>query len=143
MGPLRTCPATPPLRATRTRPPPAGPRAACSSARPRPSSCPLEGCQVARDRLHGAAVLLRGAELHEVGAGVDHRHVSRRGVVGVTRLVDLLAVRVAERQAALDDVPPVGALAAVVGEPFEQWRGVSLVAEGLEPDGVAPELLIA
>jgi hypothetical protein len=54
-------------------------------------------------------------------------------MVGVARLVDLVAVRVAKRDLATNDVAPVRALAAVVGQSFEQRRGVGVLAKDSNP----------
>jgi hypothetical protein len=62
------------------------------------------------------------------------------GVVRVTRLVHLVPVRKAERDASTDDVAPVRALAAVVGKALEERRRVGALAEVLEADRIAVEL---
>jgi hypothetical protein len=50
---------------------------------------------------------------------------------------------VAERDAPVEHDPPVRRLAAVVGQPLEQRRGVDVLVEMLEPDREPAELLEA
>src|SRR4029078_3472841 len=52
----------------------------------------------------------------------------------------LVAVDVAEHDAAADHDAPVRALAPVIGEAGEQRRRIDILLEGLETDGVAVEV---
>src|SRR5439155_26663773 len=103
----------------------------------------LEGRQVLGDDGHRLLVLAGRAELDDFGAGSDQRDVPGRRAVGVAGLVDLVVVGEAERDPALDDVAPVRALAAVVGQALEERSPVAILAERLEADRVTPELLVA
>src|SRR4051812_22964213 len=99
--------------------------------------------EVPAEHLHRAAVLLGRAELDPLGPRRHDRDVAGGRVVGVAALVDLLAIGVLERHLPADHVAPVRALAAVVGQSLEQRRRVGVLAERLEPDHVAAELLVA
>ena len=75
------------------------------------------------------AELLGGAELHEFAAGVDDRDVAGRQVERVAGLEDLVVVREAIGDAALEHVPPVRAWAVVVGQSLQQRGGVDVRVE--------------
>lgn len=79
----------------------------------------------------------RGAELDDLGAGVEDRCVAGADVVGVAGFEGLVPVGGLEGELALDDVDPVRALAAVVGETDEEIGEVGVGGVGLEADGVA------
>jgi hypothetical protein len=70
------------------------------------------------------------------------RNVAGRRVEGVAGSEDLLTIRVAKGEAALDDVAPVRALAAIVGGPLEQRRRVDVLAELDETHRVAVDVLV-
>jgi hypothetical protein len=60
-----------------------------------------------------------GLKLDELAARLGRGHVTRGHVKGIARLVDLLVVRVADRDLARQHVSPVQTLAAVPGQPLE------------------------
>src|SRR6188472_548869 len=60
----------------------------------------------------------------------------RRDVVGLARLVRLLAVRESEARPALDDVAEAGELRSIVGQSLEQPREVAVRRVRLEADRV-------
>src|SRR2546421_5080951 len=94
------------------------------------------------DRL-GLLQLLGRAEHHDLGAGlVLDRDVAGRRVEGVAGLEDLLAIRVSKGEAAVDDVTPVRALAAVVRQPLEHGGRVDVLAELDETHRVAVDVLV-
>ena len=121
--------------------------AATESACSTNATSPSRRRRASRESAHGLHVLLDdrerllqlvgGAELDDLGARVQDRRVARADVVGVAGLERLLAVGGLERDLALDDVAPVRALAAVVGQADEQRRQVGVGGVGLEADGVA------
>src|SRR5215210_5563602 len=67
--------------------------------------------------------------------------MSWRQVEGVTCLEDLLTVANPEPELALEHISPVGARAAVVGQPLEQRRLVNVLAECQEVDGVPADIV--
>jgi hypothetical protein len=67
--------------------------------------------------------------------------VARWRVEGVAGLVDLITVDVASGHLALEDVPPMWALAAVVWKPLQQGRRVDVFEDRREARGVAVELV--
>src|SRR3954471_18747379 len=69
--------------------------------------------------------------------------MTRGRVVRVAGFVDLVPIRELERDLAAQHVAPVRALAAVVGEALEERRRVDRLAERLEADRVAVELVVA
>jgi hypothetical protein len=69
--------------------------------------------------------------------------VSRRRVVGVARNVGLGLVGIPEGDGAGEYDAPVRALAAVVGQPAEELRGVNVGPVGLEADRVTVEVDVA
>src|SRR3954451_21679239 len=103
----------------------------------------LERGEILRDHGHRLLVGAGRAELHDLGAGLDHGDVPGQRVVGVALVVGLLVVGVTERDPAALDEAPVRALAAVVRESVKEGSGVGVLPERLEADRVAAELLVA
>ena len=87
--------------------------------------------------------LLGGAELHELGAGLDDRRCGR--AAGRTRRRPrTISSRSGEAvgEPALEHVAPVRAVAAVVGQALQQRGAVDIDPEGQEVDGVAVDVLV-
>jgi hypothetical protein len=88
------------------------------------------------------AQLLARAELEVLAPGFGRRNVPGRQVERIAGLEDLLVVREAKGQPALEDISPVRALAAVVGQAPEERGRVDVLAKGHEVDRVAVQVLV-
>jgi hypothetical protein len=89
---------------------------------------------------HCRRELLRGAELDQLGAGEHERQVPGGCDIGVAGGVGLVVIGIAVDDASPDHVAEVRALAAVVGGPHEQRRGIGVGLVDLEADGVVLQL---
>ena len=82
------------------------------------------------------------AELDVFGSCFDERVVALGDVERVAGLEHFVVVGEAEGDLAFEDVAPVRARAAVVGEPLEERRRVDRLREGEEVDRVIVEILV-
>jgi len=84
--------------------------------------------------------LLPRAELKELAAGLRRRYVTRTHVVGVAALVDLVVVGVVDRDLAGEEITPVRARAAIVGQALEQLDQGMTLPDRDELDGVVVQI---
>jgi len=104
----------------------------------------MHSSQIALRDFHGLLIFSPGTELDDLAILFKEGEMPRCHVVHIARAENLFAVGVPDPDATLEDVAPMGTLAAIIGQAFKQRRSVKPGGEALQRDvHLAPLHLLA